>query len=159
MPLWIHGTAAGVCPAGFPHSEICGSMDMCSSPQLIAACHVFRRLSVPRHPPCALYSLTFEGFNLLQSLPLGRPSVVFRAGVSLVISLLMMKLNWFVQLCFHNCTMSSNMQFSRYRPRFRGLWLYRPSGNLKSLPGLPMTAKTVKKSLPASSCSPIPSPA
>ena len=58
MQLWIHCTVAGVCPAGFPHSEICGSMDMCSSPQLIAACHVFRRLSVPRHPPCALLCLT-----------------------------------------------------------------------------------------------------
>ena len=43
---------------GFPHSEICGSMDICSLPQLIAAYHVFHRLSVPRHPPCALYSLT-----------------------------------------------------------------------------------------------------
>ena len=53
--LWIHG----VCPCGFPHSEICGSMDMCSSPQLIAAYHVFRRLPVPRHPPCALFCLTF----------------------------------------------------------------------------------------------------
>ena len=41
----------------FPHSEICGSMDICSLPQLIAAYHVFRRLSVPRHPPCALSSL------------------------------------------------------------------------------------------------------
>ena len=44
--------------AGFPHSEICGSMDICSSPQLIAACHVLLRLLVPRHPPCALCSLT-----------------------------------------------------------------------------------------------------
>ena len=48
----------GVCPAGFPHSEIHGSMDICSSPQLIAAYHVFHRLSVPRHPPCALSCLT-----------------------------------------------------------------------------------------------------
>ena len=45
--------------AGFPHSEICGSQDICSFPQLIAACHVFLRLLVPRHPPCALISLTF----------------------------------------------------------------------------------------------------
>jgi hypothetical protein len=45
---------------GFPHSEICGSTDICSSPQLIAACHVLRRLLVPRHSPCALFSLTFE---------------------------------------------------------------------------------------------------
>ena len=42
----------------FPHSEICGSMDICSLPQLIAACHVLCRLLVPRHPPCALLHLT-----------------------------------------------------------------------------------------------------
>ena len=39
---------------GFPHSEISGSMDICSSPKLIAAYHVFLRPLVPRHPPCAL---------------------------------------------------------------------------------------------------------
>lgn len=40
-------------PAGFAHSEIRGSSGMCPSPRLIAACHVLRRLPVPRHPPCA----------------------------------------------------------------------------------------------------------
>ena len=44
--------------AGFPHSEISGSKDMCSSPKLIAAYHVFHRLLVPRHPPYALFCLT-----------------------------------------------------------------------------------------------------
>ena len=44
--------------AEFPHSEIPGSKDVCSSPRLIAAYHVFHRLPVPRHSPCALYSLT-----------------------------------------------------------------------------------------------------
>ena len=53
--LWIHED----CSCGFPHSEICGSQDMCSSPQLFAAYHVFLRLLVPRHPPCALIGLTF----------------------------------------------------------------------------------------------------
>ena len=48
-----------VCSAGFPHSDIRGSMDICSSPRLFAAYHVFLRLLVPRHPPCALLSLTF----------------------------------------------------------------------------------------------------
>ena len=43
----------------FPNSEICGSMLICSSPQLIAACHVLRRLPMPRHSPYALYSLNF----------------------------------------------------------------------------------------------------
>ena len=54
IQIWIHG----VCPCGFPHSEIRGSMDICSSPRLFAAYHVFHRLSVPRHPPCALSSIT-----------------------------------------------------------------------------------------------------
>ena len=58
VQLCIHCTTTEVCSARFPHSEICGSRDICSSPQLIAAYHVFHRLLVPRHPPCALYSLT-----------------------------------------------------------------------------------------------------
>ncbi len=58
--LWIGVWMTGVCPAGFPHSEIHGSRDICSSPWLFAAYHVFLRLSVPRHPPCALSCLTFD---------------------------------------------------------------------------------------------------
>ena len=45
---------------GFPHSEIDGSSDECSSPSLIAAFHVLHRLEVPRHPPFALSSLTVK---------------------------------------------------------------------------------------------------
>ena len=45
--------------AGFPHSDISGSLPICGSPKLFAAYHVFHRLSVPRHPPCALLCLTF----------------------------------------------------------------------------------------------------
>src|SRR5258708_18699143 len=56
--LWIHRAVRGVCPRGFPHSEISGSMPACGSPKLIAACHVLHRLLLPRHPPCALSSLT-----------------------------------------------------------------------------------------------------
>ena len=55
---FIQCTLTGYCPAGLPHSEIHGSMDICSSPWLIAACHVLRRLLMPRHSPCALISLT-----------------------------------------------------------------------------------------------------
>ena len=57
--LWIQYTVTGLPPAGFPHSDIPGSLLMCSSPRLFAAYHVFLRLSVPRHPPCALSCLTF----------------------------------------------------------------------------------------------------
>ena len=56
--LCIHHTTTEVFSARFPHSDISGSKDICSSPKLFAAYHVFHRLLVPRHPPCALYSLT-----------------------------------------------------------------------------------------------------
>ena len=58
--LWIRAWIHGLFPCGFPHSDIRGSMDMCSSPRLFAAYHVFLRLLVPRHPPCALFCLTCQ---------------------------------------------------------------------------------------------------
>ena len=58
--LWIHWDVRGFYPRGFPHSEIPGSMPACGSPRLIAACHVLHRLLLPRHPPCALSSLTIK---------------------------------------------------------------------------------------------------
>ena len=42
---------------GFPHSDMFGSMSARNSPNLIAACYVLHRLSVPRHPPNALVML------------------------------------------------------------------------------------------------------
>ena len=56
--LCIHRAVREFCPRGFPHSEIPGSKPACGSPRLIAACHVLLRLLLPRHPPCALSSLT-----------------------------------------------------------------------------------------------------
>ena len=58
--LWIGVWMHEVCSCGFPHSDICGSVDICSSPQLFAAYHVFLRLLVPRHPPCALFCLIIQ---------------------------------------------------------------------------------------------------
>ena len=69
--LWIQLWIRKVFLRGFPHSDICGSLDICSSPQLFAAYHVFLRLLVPRHPPCALISLTYrlrKRFRLMQKL-------------------------------------------------------------------------------------------
>ena len=63
--LWIGVRIHEVCSCVFPHSEIRGSMDICSSPRLFAAYHVFLRLLVPRHPPCALIGLTM--FTLLSA--------------------------------------------------------------------------------------------
>ena len=45
-------------PVGFSHSDISGSKPVCDSPELFAANYVLHRLLTPRHPSCALSSLT-----------------------------------------------------------------------------------------------------
>ena len=65
---FIHHTVLEYCSSGFPHSEIHGSMDICSSPWLIAACHVLLRLLMPRHSSYALISLTSSQVSLLVTL-------------------------------------------------------------------------------------------
>ena len=54
----IQRTIPEYCSGVLPHSDISGSTLICSSPKLFAACHVLHRLLMPRHSPCALYSLT-----------------------------------------------------------------------------------------------------
>ena len=71
--LWIRHAVPGVFPGGFPHSDIDGSRDMCSSPSLFAACHVLLRLPVPKasalRPFCLtalkVYSVILLSFLLL----------------------------------------------------------------------------------------------
>ena len=58
--LWIGLWILEVFSSRFPHSDISGSQDICSSPKLFAAYHVFHRLLVPRHPPYALISITTD---------------------------------------------------------------------------------------------------
>ena len=60
LKLWIHFRITGSSPVWFPNSEIRGSKLICSSPRLIAACHVLHRLLMPRHSPYALLSLNFQ---------------------------------------------------------------------------------------------------
>ena len=48
--------------AGLPHSDITGSIPVCSSPVLFAAYHVLRRLQKPRHPPFALVTFSLNEF-------------------------------------------------------------------------------------------------
>ena len=85
--LWIGVWILEGFSSGFPHSDIHGSWDICSSPWLFAAYHVFLRLLVPRHPPCALSCLT--RFPTTGSVP---PSWFRCCFVCLT---LLMKLNWF----------------------------------------------------------------
>ena len=55
------------CRKGLPHSETRGSTLVCSFPRLFAALRVLPRLTMPRHPPCALLMLTLYGLH-------GKPS-------------------------------------------------------------------------------------
>ena len=47
---------------GLPHSAICGSQDVCSSPQLFAAYRGLLRRTAPRHPPQTYFRLTIFSF-------------------------------------------------------------------------------------------------
>src|SRR5246127_2897160 len=54
------GPYGGFAAVGFPIRRSPDITPVCGSPELIAACHVLHRLFLPRHPPCALSSLTIE---------------------------------------------------------------------------------------------------
>ena len=58
VTLCIHVTFMS--PWGFPIRKSADITAICASPRLIAACHVLRRLPMPRHSPCALSSLNFS---------------------------------------------------------------------------------------------------
>ena len=58
--LCIQWDVPEVCREGFPIRRSPVITPVCGLPKLIAACHVLHRLSLPRHPPCALSSLTIE---------------------------------------------------------------------------------------------------
>ena len=78
---------------GFPHSEISGSMLICSSPKLIAAYHVLHRLLMPRHSPCALFSLTNKAFAL-QVLTIKKSPYWFSITVELCRLILEVYFSW-----------------------------------------------------------------
>ena len=112
--LWIGVWMTGVLPAGFPHSDICGSKIICISPQLFAAYHVFLRLLVPRHPPCALFCLTsFASVSIALETGSSRFSTLYQL-LTLIFGLLQtyvcilgcLDKNLFINLC---------MKFSRYQ--------------------------------------------
>jgi hypothetical protein len=79
--LWIHRAVRRFYPRGFPHSEIPGSKPACGSPRLIAACHVLLRLLLPRHPPCALSSLTIKFARHTAARPLSKLSFRAKRGI------------------------------------------------------------------------------
>ena len=103
--VWIHE----VCSCGFPHSDISGSRDICSSPKLIAAYHVFHRLPVPRHSPCALVRLTFQTFFQNIWYPLDSLLLPTKIIVTLPFEIAIFLKRTYYNLCF-----AVIIQFSRY---------------------------------------------
>ena len=59
LPYGFRQGCLGITPGGFPHSGIPGSTSVCDSPGRFAAYCALLRLKAPRHPPCALSSLTY----------------------------------------------------------------------------------------------------
>ena len=109
-------------PGEFPHSEISGSMLICSSPKLIAAYHVFHRLPVPRHSPCALVRLTFQTFFQNIWYPLDSLLLPTKIIVTLPFEIAIFLKRTYYNLCF-----AVIIQFSRYisylRSSIRDLWV------------------------------------
>ena len=102
-------TYSGMNLSEFPHSEISGSMLICSSPKLIAAYHVFHRLPVPRHSPCALVRLTFQTFFKNIWYPLDSLLLPTKIIVTLPFEIAIFLKRTYYNLCF-----AVIIQFSRY---------------------------------------------
>ena len=98
-------------PGEFPHSEISGSMLICSSPKLIAAYHVFHRLPVPRHSPCALVRLTIQTILFREWLVFPLDSLFCQRRLLLPF---LLKLQYFLKGTYYNLCFAVIIQFSRY---------------------------------------------
>ena len=81
---------------GSPIRKSADITDMCSSPRLIAACHVLLRLLMPRHSPCALFSLTSSRVLLILLLELCRHLQLFLEIVIVTLTCAC------ARRCFHN---------------------------------------------------------
>ena len=125
FPSHTYLIQCGIPCGGFPHSEISGSMLICSSPKLIAAYRVLHRLLMPRHSPCALISLTScrRHFCLQPSVNYIESSISVPMTVELCRlmfgSFYSQKLYFTLIKSFplllpsHNCIIIHNVQFSR----------------------------------------------
>ena len=130
--LWIGVWMIRVLRTGFPHSDICGSRIICISPQLFAAYHVFLRLLVPRHPPCALFCLTSSMHSvasfLLNLISCFKELVFFKNTLGLFLGCLDLKIKSFSSI---QC-----MKFSRYISD----WFFYQSSEISNLCSKPLIA-------------------
>ena len=96
----------------FPHSDIHGLLNICFSPWLFAAYHVFLRLLVPRHSPYALSSLTYLFSKL-------NPNSSTSCLVYLISSI-------YFSMCFWWAQMESNHRPHAYQACALTIWAMSP---------------------------------
>ena len=85
-------------------------MLICSSPKLIAAYHVFHRLPVPRHSPCALVRLTIQTILFREWLVFPLDSLL----PTKIIVTLPFEIAIFLKRTYYNLCFAVIIQFSRY---------------------------------------------
>ena len=85
-------------------------MLICSSPKLIAAYHVFHRLPVPRHSPCALVRLTIQTILFREWLVFPLDSLL----PTKIIVTLPFEIEIFLKRTYYNLCFAVIIQFSRY---------------------------------------------
>ena len=96
--LCVQRMMTGLLPAGFPHSDIHGSMPAFGSPWHFADRCVLLRLLVPRHSPCTLCSLTCDFRYFTRRKFVDLPNLVLL----------------FFTSCFASLNIFFFVQFSRY---------------------------------------------
>ena len=94
----------------FPHSEISGSMLICSSPKLIAAYHVFHRL--PSAKAFALRPCSLDHIKLI-SFEIGLYPLDSLLPTKIMLPFLL-KLQYFLKRTYYNLCFAVIIQFSRY---------------------------------------------
>ena len=122
------------------------------SPKLFADFHAFRRLSIPRHPPCALSNLTI-GISNLNPIPqpltyansrrIGPHSISARTPIDIAPIHIGASLGLHFRLSIFNCARSN--QYQLLRLLFRTTKFTSPVSNFHCCAPLPLTYVSSKE--------------
>ena len=122
------------------------------SPKLFADFHAFRRLSIPRHPPCALSNLTI-GISNLNPIPqplthangrrIGPHSISVRTPIDIAPIHISASLGSHFRLSIFNCARSN--QYQLLRPLFRTTKFTSPVSNFHCCASLSLTCVSSKE--------------
>ena len=117
---FIHRMLTDSSSAGFPHSEIHGSLAAFASPWLFVDRYVLLRLLVPRHSPYALSSLTIVQLSLLNNPML---ESIWFFGFSLDDKIIVV----FTLKYFYHFTFTCACSVFKVHFNFVRIWIFRPT--------------------------------